>query len=72
MYLKVYLKLTRSFSCPNESNKVDIFQCNSLFSAKVPPFVTILPQQQGNTVQGNTKRVFDAKKAVNVADIHLK
>ena len=58
---------------PNESNQVDIFQRYSLFSAKVPLFVTILPPaaQQGNTVRGNTKREFDAKKTVNVSDIHL-
>ena len=30
---------------PNESNQVDIFQRYSLFSAKVPLFVTILPPQ---------------------------
>ena len=34
------------------------------FSAKVPLFVTILPAQQVNTVWGNTKREFDAKKTV--------
>ena len=53
---------------PNESNQVDIFQRYSLFSAKVPLFVTILPPA---AQQGNTKREFDAKKTVNVSDIHL-
>ena len=38
---------------PNESNPVDMFQRFSLFSVKVPLFVSILPPA---AQQGNTKR----------------
>ena len=53
----IYLKLIWSFSLPNESNQVDIFQHYSLFSAKVSLFVTILPPQLNTeTLSEETQR----------------
>ena len=43
----------------------------SLCGGKVPLFYTSTTGQQGNTVLGDTKREIDAKKSVNMADIHL-
>ena len=50
----------------NESDQVDISQCYSLFSTKV--FLLLYFYQSSTR---NTKREFDAKKTVNVADSHL-
>ena len=62
MYLNVYLKLIWSFICPNESKQIIISM-----------LVFLVPKSQLNKQMlfENTQRLFDAKKTLNVSDIHL-
>ena len=58
---------------PQHMHTNTILQRYSLFSAKVPLFGPLLPPQlnREETLSEETQSEFDAKKTVNVSDIHL-